>query len=59
MVQPSGSEEERGLQALVEQVKGEVKVFGEQVTAFGEKIDRAADEFSRRLTALDLSLIHI
>ena len=53
MVKPSGSEEERGFQALLEKVEGEVKAYGEQVISLGEKIDRVADEIGHRLTALD------
>ena len=53
MAQPSRSEEERGFQALLEQIEGAVKTFGEQVTSLGEKIDRLASEFGRHLTALD------
>ena len=53
MVEPSGSEEERGFQALLEEIEGEVKAFGGQVISLGQKIDGVADEFGRRLTALD------
>lgn len=53
MVEPSGSEEERGFQALLEQVRGEVKVFGEQVTSLGKKIDGMTGELDRRFAALD------
>ena len=53
MVKPSGSEEERGFQTLLEQIKGEVKAFGEQVTSLGKKIDGMTNEFDRRLAALD------
>ena len=53
MVKPSGSEEERGFQALLEKVEGDVKAFGEQVTSLTEKIDRVADELNGRLAALD------
>ncbi len=56
MVKPSGFEEERGFQALLEQIEGEVKAFGEKVTSLGEKIDKVADEFSRQLVALDKKL---
>ncbi|MBI3083353.1 MAG: hypothetical protein HYY90_03210 [Candidatus Omnitrophica bacterium] len=53
MVKPSGSEEERGFQALLERIEGDVRTFGEQVTSLGEKIDKVADEFGHQLTALD------
>ena len=53
MVRPSGSEEEQGFQALLEQIEGEVKAFGDQVISLGEKIDGVADDFDRRLTSLD------
>ena len=53
MAQPSRSEEERGFQALLEQIEGDVKTFGEQGISLGEKIDRLASEFGRHLTALD------
>ena len=53
MAEPSGSEEERGFQALLEKVEDEVKAYGEQVISLGEKIDRIANAFDRRLTALD------
>lgn len=56
MVEPSGNEEDRGFQALLEKVEGEVKTYGEHVKSLEEKLDRVADEFDGRLIALDLKL---
>jgi hypothetical protein len=56
MVEPSGSEEERGFQVLLEEVEGKVSAYGEQVKSLGEKLDRVAGEFDSRLIALDLKL---
>ena len=53
MVKPSGSEEERGFQALLEEIEAKVEAFGEQVISLGNKIDSVADELGRRMTALD------
>ena len=47
------SEEERGFKALLEEIDGKVGLFGEQVISLGKKIDKVADEFDCRLTALD------
>ena len=43
-MKPSGSEEERGFQVLLEVVEGKVDVFGDQVISLGQKIDKMADE---------------
>ena len=53
MVKPSRSEEERGFQALLEEIEGKVKTFGEQVISLGQTIDRTATEFNGRLDALN------
>ena len=53
MGKPSRSEEGRGFQALLEQIESHVKAFGEQVLSLNERFDRVANQFDRRLTALD------
>ena len=53
MVKPSGSEEERGFQALLEAVESKVEAFGDQVISLGQKIDKVAGDLSGQLTALD------
>ncbi len=53
MAKPSGSEEERGFQALLEDVEGKVEAFGDQVISLGQKIDKVAGELGRQLTTLD------
>ena len=47
------SEEERGFQALLEEIEAKVDVFGEQVISNGKRIDQEASDFDRRIAALD------
>lgn len=53
MVKPSRSEEERGFQALLEQIEGKVEAFGDEVLSLAQKIDKVAGELGGQLTTLD------
>lgn len=53
MAKPSGFEEERGFQALLEKIEGEVKAFGEHVISLGKKMDQTATECHDGLAVLD------